>query len=170
MWRRPAAQAVPAALPAAVVEDAVAPRALTPAEPLVQVVQAPSGVAVGPVRALGCRGGKSRRARDACDRPAAAMDAFSRSVAGTQECMSAASRPARVEYSLRYVWERRQATLEMRTQRGSAPQLLPADKSRCLSSIRDYFLSIAPAEAPHAAAEYRWSLTTDYLKDSKPTP
>ena len=177
MWRRPAAQPLSSVQVPRVAAAPIAGVALSvPTEAALGATLDTAQnslpplprVAVGPVKGLGCRGGK-RRARDACDRPAAALDAFSRAVAATQECASIASRPSRVEYILRYEWSRARATLEARSLRGS-PGLIPADRGHCIANVRDYFLRTAPPDIPHAAAEYRWSLHADYMKDPSKNP
>ncbi len=175
MWRRPAAPsssvavlAVPRAAPVSTPSVAVSAQQGDAQGVGPEPISSLPRVAVGPVKGLGCRGGK-RRPRDACDRPAAGLDAFSRAVAATQECATAASRPARVEYVLRYEWLRGRATLEARALRGSA-SLVPADRGHCIANVREYFLKTAPQDAPHIAAEYRWALVADYMKDPSKIP
>lgn len=149
---------------AEVVVDAGA--AVLPAPAPEPVIAPPPEVSVGEVRVLGCRGGARRRARDACDRPAAAMDAFSRAVAATQDCVAASSRPARAEYLLRYEWSKGRAAVEVRVSK-KKPGPPPAERSRCAARIRDYFLQSVDREAAHAAAEYRWGLVSEYIPPIK---
>lgn len=169
MWRRPVPQttsqadsSVPSGAFRLALVEASPPTAESPP------VFAPR-VAVDAVKVVGCRGGSKRRAHDACDRPAAALDAFSRAVAATQDCAGLDSRPLRVEYILRFDWTHKRASLEMRSGR-SGKAMLPADRAQCISRIRDYFLSTTPADSVHAASEYRFVLTADYIRETSKKP